>query len=69
MSETMGTDRDRLESLLAEVADEFQQRLSCGEQPDIQEYVQRYPQLGGVLRQLLPALSSPRSTCQERLSK
>ena len=43
--------------LLAEIADEFGERLGHGEQPDIEEYIQRYPQLSAVLRQLLPALA------------
>ena len=45
------------EALLAEVADEFRERLGRGEEPDIEEYVQRYPQFADVLRQLLPVLA------------
>src|SRR5690242_12992373 len=57
MSDTLAPESGALESLMAEIADEFRQRLNDGEKPDIEEYVQRYPQLAGVLRQLLPALT------------
>ena len=45
-----------LESLVAQVADDFTERLGRGEQPEIEEYANRYPQIAGVLRQVLPAL-------------
>jgi serine/threonine protein kinase len=45
-----------MESLLGQVADDFTQRLNRGEQPDIEEYAARYPQIAAVLRQVLPAL-------------
>ena len=44
------------ESLLAEIADEFIERINRGEQPDIDEYAEQHPQLAEVLRQILPAL-------------
>jgi serine/threonine protein kinase len=47
---------DSLEALVGQVADEFTERLKAGEQPDIEQYAQRYPQIADVLRQLLPAL-------------
>ncbi len=45
-----------VEDLLGQVADEFTQQLNRGEQPDIEEYARRYPQIAAVLRQVLPAL-------------
>jgi serine/threonine protein kinase len=38
------------------VADEFTQRLNSGQQPDIEEYAARFPQIAELLRQILPAL-------------
>ncbi len=43
-------------SLVAQAADEFLEQLSRGEAPDIDDFVRRYPQVGGVLPQVLPAL-------------
>jgi hypothetical protein len=57
MSNTLTPESAALESLMAEIADEYRQRLNRGEEPDIEEYIQRYTQLAGVLRQLLPALA------------
>ncbi len=45
-----------LESLVAQLADEFMERLKRGEQPEIDEYVQRYPDQEAVIRQVLPSL-------------
>jgi len=47
---------ESMESLLSAAADDFTQRLNRGEQPDIEEYAVRYPQIAAVLRQVLPAL-------------
>lgn len=47
---------ESMESLLGAAADDFTQRLNRGEQPDIEEYAARYPQISAVLRQVLPAL-------------
>src|ERR1051326_2037098 len=45
-----------MEALLGQVADEFTQRLNQGEQPDIEDYVGRYPEIAALLRGVLPAL-------------
>ena len=45
-----------LDTLLGQVADEFTERLSRGEQPDIEEYARRYPQITQVIRETFPAL-------------
>jgi hypothetical protein len=49
-------DSQALESLMVQVADEFIDRLNRGEQPDVEEYARRYPEIAGLLRQMLPAL-------------
>jgi serine/threonine protein kinase/tetratricopeptide (TPR) repeat protein len=56
MSDSPAFDTEQMESLLAEAVDEFRQQLGHNEQPDIEEYTARYPQIAGVLRQVLPAL-------------
>jgi serine/threonine protein kinase/tetratricopeptide (TPR) repeat protein len=45
-----------VESLLGQIVDEFLERLNQGEQPDIDEYAQRYPQIATLLRQMLLTL-------------
>jgi serine/threonine protein kinase len=42
--------------LLDRIADEFAARWRKGEQPSVDEYVERYPDLGEDIRQLLPAM-------------
>ncbi len=44
-----------VESLLGRAADEFTQRLNTGEDPDIEEYAARYPQIADAIRQVFPA--------------
>ena len=46
-------DRDPFERL----AEEFADRLRCGEHPSITEYVQRYPEHADDIRELFPALA------------
>jgi tetratricopeptide (TPR) repeat protein len=45
-----------VEALVGRVADEFTQRLNCGERPDVEEYARRHPEIAAVLREVLPAL-------------
>jgi serine/threonine protein kinase/Flp pilus assembly protein TadD len=45
-----------LESLVAQLADEFIARLERGERPDVEEYQARYPQHAAVIRNLLASL-------------
>jgi WD40 repeat protein/serine/threonine protein kinase len=49
-------DEGLLESLVAQVVDEFLERLRRGEQPDPAEYAARHPHAAGVLREVLAAL-------------
>jgi serine/threonine protein kinase/Flp pilus assembly protein TadD len=48
------------ETLLGELVDEYLARLHRGEQPAIEDYARRCPQLAPVLRNLLPALHGTR---------
>jgi serine/threonine protein kinase len=41
---------------MAVVAEEFLERLDRGEQPDIEEYAGRYPEIATFIRQMLPTL-------------
>jgi tetratricopeptide (TPR) repeat protein len=49
---------DSVESLVGQVADEFTERLNRGEQPAVEEYALRYPEIADLLRQALPALQA-----------
>jgi eukaryotic-like serine/threonine-protein kinase len=44
------------EVLMGQIVEEFLERLDGGEDPDIEVYVQQYPQLATVLRQMLPVM-------------
>src|SRR5262245_21580472 len=46
------------QELLAQIIDEWQERVRRGHRPDITEYVNKYPQLANELRQLLPGLAA-----------
>jgi serine/threonine protein kinase/Tfp pilus assembly protein PilF len=54
------------ETLVAEVTDEFLERLRCGDRPDIDDYALRYPQIASVLRHVLPALAVIGSSASSR---
>ena len=45
-----------LETLMGRVADEFLREQSDGKCPKVEEYVSRYPQAAGLLRQVLTSL-------------
>lgn len=62
MRETTAREDMSAEALLGLAADEFTQCLERGEQPDIEEFARRYPQIEAVLRQVLPALRVLRPT-------
>src|SRR5262245_23304312 len=44
------------ESLMAQLADEFLERVNAGERPDVEEYARRHPEVAGFVRQMFPAL-------------
>ena len=50
------TENGSLESLVAQVVDEFLERQRRGEQPDPTEYAARHPHAAGALREVLAAL-------------
>jgi serine/threonine protein kinase len=58
-----------VESLVGQIADEFTERLNRGEQPDIEEYAQRHPDIADLLRQALPALQALEPNTVPRLSQ
>ncbi|HEV3416778.1 MAG TPA: serine/threonine-protein kinase, partial [Pirellulales bacterium] len=43
--------------LLAKVADEFLKAKDRGQEPNVEEYAERYPEIGPILRDILPALT------------
>ncbi|MCA9215699.1 MAG: protein kinase [Planctomycetales bacterium] len=49
-------DDSDFESLLAHVADEYSEKLSDGEQPDIEEYARMHPAIADAIRRVLPAI-------------
>ena len=49
---------DALESLVGRIADEFTHRHHRGEDPRVEEYADRYPELAGLLREILPAIQA-----------
>jgi WD40 repeat protein/serine/threonine protein kinase len=58
------SDQDR-EALLGHVLSEYAERLRRGEQPAVEEYSRRYPQLEAVIRLTLPALEALRAAPAE----
>jgi serine/threonine protein kinase/Flp pilus assembly protein TadD len=56
MNETDLPNAADTESLLAELADEFMDRLRRGDKPDADDYARRYPRIAAVLRNVLRAL-------------
>ena len=56
MNKTAALESLSVESLVSQVTDEFLDRLDKGEQPKIEDYANRYPEIAMVLRQVLPAL-------------
>src|SRR5438874_9525078 len=56
MKEASAPESLSVESLMTVVADEFLERLDRGEQPDVEEYACRYPQIATFIRQMFPTL-------------
>ncbi len=54
------------ESLLGEIAEEYTQQLERGEQPDVEQYASRHPDLAGVIREVLPVLELMRPAVAAR---
>jgi hypothetical protein len=51
---------DSRQTLVGQIADEFTDRLRRGEHPEPAEYLERYPEIAGELRGILPALAAMR---------
>ncbi|MFL5242433.1 MAG: protein kinase domain-containing protein [Gemmataceae bacterium] len=56
MNESLSSEKISVDSLVAQVADDFLERLSRGEQPEISEYARRYPQIADLIPQVLSTL-------------
>ncbi len=56
MNDALVHSQATMESLVAQVVDEFQARQARGESPDPEEYAQRHPETAAVLREVLAAL-------------
>ncbi|HVV99322.1 MAG TPA: protein kinase [Planctomycetaceae bacterium] len=56
MNDPRDVDDGSVESLVAEVADEYIERVERGEAVDIEEYASRYPEIADIVRKVLPAL-------------
>jgi serine/threonine protein kinase len=48
------------ESVLGRAADEWLERITRGEQPDVEEYAARFPAVASVIREVFPALHALR---------
>jgi DNA-directed RNA polymerase specialized sigma24 family protein len=57
-----------VEVLISQAADEYLQRLARGEQPQVEEYANRYPQISLTLCQVLPALELLRQLARQLLT-
>ena len=56
MNEVSQAVNGSMEDLVADVVDQFMERVQRGEQPQVEEYAAHYPQAAAVLRSILPAL-------------
>jgi WD40 repeat protein/serine/threonine protein kinase len=56
MNDSLVNEENSVESLVGLVADEFLRRQNLGGNPDIEEYVARYPQAASLLRNVLASL-------------
>jgi serine/threonine protein kinase/Tfp pilus assembly protein PilF len=61
MNDASAVEDEALQSLVAQAADEFLERLDRGENPKVDEYVDRDPRLAEVLPQVFPALRAMRA--------
>ena len=66
MNDIHAAHSDGTETLVAEVADAFMDRLRRGEHPEVEDYARRFPQIATVLRHILPVLQVLRSSAPGR---
>jgi len=57
MKDSLPLEDEATESLVAEATDAFLEQVQNGQQPALEEYARRYPQIAEILRELLPAVS------------
>ncbi len=69
MSQTPTQDARSAESLVTDVVDDFIERLNLGEEPDVEAYARRYPDIAPVLRRMLPALCVMRTLSSDSISE
>lgn len=62
MNEVSSLSDPAAETLVAQAAQDFMERLKLGEQPEVEEYAQRYPSVAATLRQVLSALQAVHAT-------
>ena len=65
MHDSSSVQVDWLESLIGNLAGEFTDRLNRGEQPSVEEYARRHPEVAEVLRQVLGSLAAVASHRQQ----
>jgi serine/threonine protein kinase len=65
MTESSPGNSDGREVLMGQILDDYAERLGRGEQPSVEDYARRYPQLAEVLRLTLPALEAVRVPAAE----
>ena len=49
---------DEVDDLVAQVVEEYFQRLKRGEQPQLEEFVEKYPSISDLLRTVIPGLQT-----------
>jgi tetratricopeptide (TPR) repeat protein/serine/threonine protein kinase len=64
MNEAPAVENLSLESLVAQLADDFREQRERGEHPAVEQYVQRFPQFEPVIRNLLASLELIRLSSQ-----
>ena len=52
----------QIDDLVGKVVEEYFQRLDRGERPQLDEFVERYPEIGDLLRTVIPALQAAEQT-------
>ncbi len=60
MAQTAGS--DRIDDLVGKVVEEYFQRSQRGERPQLDEFVERYPEIGDLLKTVIPALQAAEQT-------
>lgn len=56
------------DALVGKVVEEYFERSSRGEQPQLNEFVERYPQIGDLLKTIIPALQAAEVTSDASLA-